>query len=86
MATQYFKRNLLLNLCREGKKNRLFVSSCHLREIKMSDTCRLFWRPLAFLPVTLSHTHTCMCVYPYNNMIKHKGEKYKLLLLGWTDG
>ena len=41
MATQYFKRNLSLNLYREGKKYCLFVSSCRLREIKMSDTFRL---------------------------------------------
>ena len=41
MATQYFKRNLLLNLYRE-EKNITSFSSCRLREIKMSDTCRLF--------------------------------------------
>ena len=41
MATQNFMRNLLLNLYREGKIS-LFVSSCRLREKKMSDTCRLF--------------------------------------------
>ena len=41
MATQHFKRNFL-NLYREGKKYRQFVSSCHLREIKMSGTCSLF--------------------------------------------
>ena len=41
MATQNFKRKLLLNLYREGK-NITFVSFCPLREIKMSDTCRLF--------------------------------------------
>ena len=42
MATQHFKRNLLLNLYREGKTYHWFVSSCRLREIKMSGTCSLF--------------------------------------------
>ena len=42
MATQHFKRNHLLNLYREGKTHRWFVSSCRLREIKMSGTCSLF--------------------------------------------
>ena len=33
MATQYLKRNLFLNLYREGEKiYHYFVSSCHLRE------------------------------------------------------
>ena len=59
MARQYFKSNLLLNLCREGKKYRSFVSSCRLRERKMSDTRSLFppfgdpW-PSCLLP---SHSH-----------------------------
>ena len=54
MATQYFKRNLPLNLYREGKKYCQFVSSCRLREIKMSNTCRLFppfgdpWLPACY--------------------------------------
>ena len=42
MATQHFKRNLLLSLYREEKTYRWFVSSCHLRKIKMSGTCNLF--------------------------------------------
>ena len=42
METQHFKRNLLLNLYREGKTYCWFVSSCCLREIKMSGTCSLF--------------------------------------------
>ena len=42
MATQCFKRNPLLNLNREGKTYRWFVSSCRLREIKMSGTGSLF--------------------------------------------
>ena len=57
MATQHFKRNLLLNLYREGKKYCWLVSSCRLREIKMPGICSivpLFGDPLAFLPGTLS--------------------------------
>ena len=42
MATQHVKWHLLLNLYREGKTYRWFVSSCCLREIKMSGTCSLF--------------------------------------------
>ena len=44
MATQNFKRNLFLNLYREGEKNLiLVVSFCLLREReKISDTCSLF--------------------------------------------
>ena len=43
IATQYFRRNLLLNLYKEGKKKyHQFVSSCRLRETKISDTCSLF--------------------------------------------
>ena len=34
MTTQNFKRDLLLNLYREGKNYPLFVSSCRLRERK----------------------------------------------------
>ena len=41
-ATQHFKRNLLLNLYREGKKYRQFISSCRLREIKMPGTYSYF--------------------------------------------
>ena len=57
MAKQHFKRNLHLNLYREGKTYGWFVSSCHIREIKMSGTCRLFppfGDPLDLLPVTFS--------------------------------
>ena len=56
MATQHFKRNLLLNLYIE-KKNRWFVSSCLLREIKMSDTCSIF------LPLETPGLPAC---YPLN--------------------
>ena len=60
MATQNFKRNLLLNLYREGEKKNIRLVSFLLpfkREIK--DVWHLqpissVWRPLAFLPVTLS--------------------------------
>ena len=58
MATQNFKRNLLLNLCREGKKYDTFVSSCCLREreknVRHLHPIPSVWRPLAFPPVTLS--------------------------------
>ena len=60
MATQHVKRNFLLNLYREGKTYRWFVSSCYLREIKMSGICSLFnpfgdpW-PSCLLP---SYYHT----------------------------
>ena len=60
MATQHVKRNLLLNLYREGKTYHWFVSSCCLRVIKMSGTCSLFnpfgdpW-PCCLLP---SYYHT----------------------------
>ena len=59
MATQNFQRTLLI-LYKEGKKN-LTLVVCFLlllhREIK--NVCHLqhsssVWRPLAFLPVTLS--------------------------------
>ena len=43
MATQYFKRNLLLLLYIEKYIYSYFVSCCHLRGIKMSDTCRVFF-------------------------------------------
>ena len=55
MATQYFKRNLLLNVYREGKNIASFLlllkrekSVWHLQAVSS------VWRPLAFLPVTLS--------------------------------
>ena len=41
-GNKYVKRNLVLNLYREGKIYRQFVSSCRLREIKMSNTYSLF--------------------------------------------
>ena len=59
MATQHFKRNLLLNLYREEKISLVFFSSCCLRERKMSGICSLFppfgdpW-PSCLLP---SHYH-----------------------------
>ena len=66
MATQPVKRNLLLNLYREGKAYPWFVSSCCLREIKMSGTCSLFnpvgdpW-PSCLLP---SYYHTIALISP----------------------
>ena len=42
MATQNFKGNLVKFVQRRKKKYFQFVSSCCLREIKISDTCRLF--------------------------------------------
>ena len=57
MATQYFKRNLLLNLYREGKKKSLVCFLLPLKRDKnvwhLQPISRV-WRPLAFLPVTLS--------------------------------
>ena len=57
MATQYFKRNLSLNLYREGKK---ILLVCFLLPLKRDKSAwhlkpiSSIWRPLAFLPVTLS--------------------------------
>ena len=57
MATQHFKRNILLNLYREGKKISLV---CFLLQLKRNKNVwhlqpiSSIWRPLAFLPVTLS--------------------------------
>ena len=57
MATQYFKRNLLLNLYREGKKMSLV---CFLMPLKRDKNVwhlqpiSSVWRPPAFLPVTFS--------------------------------
>ena len=45
MATQHFKRNLLLNLYREGKKYHSFVSSCHLSEVKSLSRVQLLATP-----------------------------------------
>ena len=42
MATQNFKRDLLLNLYREGKKISLVCFLLPIKRDKMSDTCRLF--------------------------------------------
>ena len=59
MATQNFKRNLLLNLYRKGKKALTLVVCLLLplkREIKIVwhlQPISPVWRPLAFLPVTL---------------------------------
>ena len=56
MATQYFKRNLLLNLYREGKRSLV----CFLLPLKREKNVwhlqptSSIWRPLAFLPVTVS--------------------------------
>ena len=56
MATQYFKRNLLLNLYREEKKYHV----CFLLTLKGDknvwhlQAISSVWRPLDFLPVTLS--------------------------------
>ena len=62
MATQYFKRNLLLNLYRKGKKKyHQFVSSCCLRERKMSDTCSLF-------PLFGDPWPSCLLI-PHNHML-----------------
>ena len=60
MATQYFKRNLFLNLYRERKK--IYISLvCFLLLLKrgIKNVCHFqpifsVWRPLAFLLVTLS--------------------------------
>ena len=70
MATQNFKRNLFLNLYREGKK---ILLVCFLLPLKGDKNVwhlqAIFsvWRPLAFLPVTLSvlyskvHKNTTTC-------------------------
>ena len=59
MATQHFKRNLPLNLYTEGKK--IYISLvCFLLPLKRDKNVwhlqpiSFIWRPLAFLPVTLS--------------------------------
>ena len=57
MATQNFKRNLLLNLYREGKKKSLLCFLLLLKRDKNIwhlQAISSIWRPLAFLPVTLS--------------------------------
>ena len=60
MATQYFKRNLLLNLYREGKKKSLVCFHLMFEREKYVwhlQPVSSVWRPLAFLPVTLSIPH-----------------------------
>ena len=56
MATQHFKRNLLLNLYREEKKYLFFFLLPLKRDKHVWHLQPLssIWRPLAFLPVTLS--------------------------------
>ena len=67
MATQNFKKNLLLNLekgkyrekYREGKKNPTLVCSLlrlkrAIKNVRRLQPASSVWRPLAFLPVTLS--------------------------------
>ena len=57
MATQNFKRNLLLNLYREGKKISLVCFFLPLKgdkNVLHLQAISSIWRPLAFLPVTLS--------------------------------
>ena len=60
LATQYFKRNLFLNVYRKGEKPKLVCFFLPLkREIKNVwhlQPISSIWRPLAFLPVT-SHSH-----------------------------
>jgi len=58
MATQNFKRNLFLYLYREGEKITLVCFLLPLKR-KIKNVQHLqpissVWRPLAFLPVTLS--------------------------------
>ena len=65
-ATQHFKRNLLLNLCREGKTYRWFVSSCCSRERKMSGTCSLFPLFGDHWPSCLLHSHYHTGYYKIN--------------------
>ena len=71
MATQDFKRNLFLNLYREGGKN-LTLVVCFLlllkREIKIVwhlQPISSIWRPLAFLPVTC-HSFFLLLVSAYS--------------------
>ena len=56
MATQHVERNLLLNLCREGKTHRWSFLLLLKRDKNVWHLQPLssLWRPLAFLPVTLS--------------------------------
>ena len=79
MATQYFKRNLLLNLYIE-KNIPLVVSSCCLSERKMSDTCSLFplfgdpW-PSCLLLSVLGHTQrTNILTYRDQKMLAYSGK------------
>ena len=62
MATQNFKRNLLLNLNREGKAYHCFFFFLPLKRDKNVWHLQLlssFWRPLALLPVTLLLPYIC---------------------------
>ena len=56
MATQHFKRNLLLNLYREEKISLVCFLLPHNRDKNVwhLQPISSVWRPLAFLPVTLS--------------------------------
>ena len=76
MATQNFKRNLFLNLYRDEEKNLTLV--CFLlplkREIKNawhSQPVSSIWRPLAFLPVTLSISFKMLLFLFFLCLIKH---------------
>ena len=88
MATENFKRNLLLTLYREGGKNLTLV--CFLlpfnREIKMPDSCSLFplfgdpW-PSCLLPSQYqihSHVHAHMvtfkCILYRERCLRHTSE------------
>ena len=54
MATQYFKRNLFLNLYREGKNTAsLFPPAAWEKNVWHLQPIPSIWRPLAFLAVTL---------------------------------
>ena len=83
MATQYFKRNLFLNLYRERKK--IYISLvCFLLLLKrgIKNVCHFqpifsVWRPLAFLSATLStplhalHGHSLKPPLPLSIKVPH---------------
>ena len=56
MATQHFKRNLLLNLYREEKISLVCFLLMYNRDkyVWHLQPLSCVWRPLAFLPLTLS--------------------------------